>query len=403
MALQYSPQSPRSHRINPTRLLVSITLTLTLASSWLHAQDKQPDFKVPDDIAFRAENIISEGTQMAAEVFSPKNPGSERQPTIIMSHGWGGTASALRPDAIIFARAGYLVIAFDYRGWGNSDSRVIAVGKPELKDGKLIAEVKPVREVVDPIDQTTDILNAIHWAASDKQCDPERIGIGGSSFSGGHVVYVAARDPRVKAFVSQVGSMDGRWAVESAPMRRYTFSQGAARTRGTIGYPKPGEKFGSMTGAPGIEKLIGYAPIEDIGRCGKCAKLFLIAENEELFDNKDHAILAHERATGVKKLVTVKGIKHYGIYNEARDQAQKETVAWFDEHLKQSKSLLQGQVDAGEIEGASHLVVQSGRRVRLEVAGVSDVDDKTPFRADTIVRIYIHEQTDHFCCRHDVV
>ena len=40
-------------------------------------------------------------------------------------------------------------------------------------------------------------------------------------------------------------------------------------------------------------------------RCEHCAKLFIIAENEELFDNREHAILAHERATGVKKLVTV--------------------------------------------------------------------------------------------------
>src|SRR5262249_2708753 len=80
--------------------------------------------------------------------------------------------------------------------------------------------------------------------------------------------------------------------------------------------------------------LLGYAPIEDIGRCKHCAKLFIIAENEELFDNKDHAILAHGRAAGVKKLVTIKGIKHYGIYREARDQAQKEAIAWFDEHLK---------------------------------------------------------------------
>jgi len=36
----------------------------------------------------------------------------------------------------------------------------------------------------------------------------------------------------------------------------------------------------------------------------------------------------------VKKLVTIKGIKHCGVYNEARDQAQKEAIAWFDEHLK---------------------------------------------------------------------
>jgi hypothetical protein len=188
--------------------------------------------------------------------------------------------------------------------------------------------------VVDPIDQTTDIMNAIHWAAGEKQCDPDRIGIWGSSFSGGHVVYVAARDPRVKAFVSQVGSMDARWVVANAGIRKYTFDQGSARARGEIGYPKPSEKFGSLTGAPVIEKLVGYAPIEDIGRCKNCAKLFIIAEKEELFDNKDHAVLAYQRATGVKKLVTVEGIKHYGIYREKRNEAQQLAIDWFGEHLK---------------------------------------------------------------------
>jgi outer membrane protein assembly factor BamB/dienelactone hydrolase len=295
--------------------------------------DQKPTFKVPDDVTVRAADITSEGTRMTAEVYAPKNPRGEKLPTIVMSHGWGGTAAALRPDAIKFAQAGYLVVAFDYRGWGKSDSRLVAAGKTEMKDGKLVAEVREVREVVDPIDQTTDIMNAINWVAGDKQCDTNRIGLWGSSFSGGHVVYVAARDPRVKAFVSQVGSMDGRWVL-SKEMREFTFGQGTARAQGKIGYPKPLEKFGSLTGAPVVEKFVGYAPIEDIGRCKDCAKLFIIAENEELFDNKDHAILAHERATGVKKLVTLKDIKHYGVYNEARGQAQKEAIAWFDEHLK---------------------------------------------------------------------
>jgi hypothetical protein len=226
------------------------------------------------------------------------------------------------------------VVAFDYRGWGKSDARLILAGKPEKKDGNVVALVKEVRGVVDPIDQTTDILNPINWVAGEKQCDPKRIGVWGSSLSGGHVVYVAARDPRVKAFVSQVGSMDGRWVLANPQLREHTFRQGSARTHGQIGYPGPGQKFGTLTGAPVLEKFVGYAPIEDIGRCKDCAKLFLIAEKEELFDNKARAILAHARATGVKKLVTIKGIKHYGIYNEARGQAQKEALAWFDEHLK---------------------------------------------------------------------
>ncbi len=310
-----------------------IALTFVPAANPAEPPDKKPEFKVPDDVTFRTADIMSEGTRIAAEVFAPKNTKDDKLPTIVMSHGWGGTAEALRLDAIVFARAGYLVVTIDYRGWGKSDSRLIAVGKPEKKDGKLLAEVKEVREVVDPIDQTTDILNAINWVAGEKQCDAKRIGLWGSSFAGGHVVYVAARDPRVKAFVSQVGSMDGRWVL-GPKLREDTFNQAAARTHGQIGYPKPLEKYGSLTGAPVVEKFIGYAPIEDIGRCKNCAKLFIIAEKEELFDNKVNAILAHERATGVKKLVTIKDIKHYGIYHEARDQAQKEAIAWFDEHLK---------------------------------------------------------------------
>ncbi len=234
---------------------------------------------------------------------------------------------------LFFARAGYLVLAFDYRGWGKSDSRIIAVSKPERRAGKLMAEVSEVREVVDPIDQTTDILNAINWMAGEPRCDAIRIGLWGSSFSGGHIVYVAARDPRIKAFVSQVGSMDSRWVLGPS-MKEYTFAQATARSQGKIGYPKPLEKFGTLTGAPILEKFVGYAPIEDIARCQKVAKLFIIAEHEELFDNKEHAIWAHERSTGVKKLVTIPNIKHYGVYYEARGRAQKEAINWYDEHLK---------------------------------------------------------------------
>jgi len=79
----------------------------------------------PDDITFRRANIMSEGTRMAAEVFVPKEAKEENLPTIVMCHGWGGIAEHLRPDAIAFAKAGYLVVTLDYRGWGNSDSRLI--------------------------------------------------------------------------------------------------------------------------------------------------------------------------------------------------------------------------------------------------------------------------------------
>ena len=315
--------------MNDSRVIQTLVMSMLFSAS-LFADDA---FVAPEDITYRQADIISEGTRMSAEVLAPKKA-THKLPTIVMSHGWGGTAEHLRPDAVAFAQAGFLVVAFDYRGWGKSDARVITMSRPVRRDGNLIAEVTEVRGVVDPIDQTTDILNALHWVQGEELCDPNRLGIWGSSFSGGHVVYVAARDPRVKAFVSQVGSMDARWVIQNRELRTLTFEQGTRRTRGGITYPEPFARFGGLNGQPVWEKLMRYAPIEDIERCVDCAKLFIIAENEELFDNKDHAIAAYNRAEGVKKLVTVKDIKHYGIYTEKRKEAQQLAINWFREHLK---------------------------------------------------------------------
>ena len=71
-----------------------------------------------------------------------------------------------------------------------------------------------------------------------------------------------------------------------------------------------------------------------IGRWSGLRMLFILSESEAYFDNKDHGIKAYERARGPKKLVTIPGITHYGIYGTARPQAQKLAIEWFDTHLK---------------------------------------------------------------------
>jgi dienelactone hydrolase len=303
-------------------------------------------YKPPDDIRHRRVDIVSEGVRMSGEVFALQEnaAANKKLPCLVMSHGWGGTASLLRPEAVAFARAGYFALAFDYRGWGESDSRVILTGPPpkEKKDGRFTAEVLEVRGVVDPIDMTTDILNALHWMQAEPWCDTNRIGVWGSSYSGAHVVYVAARDPRVKALVSQVAPMDSRPRTETD--RKLAYEESTKRARGEIGYPPPfammdvlapdGSRAGQLRGHPIRSKHLVYSPIEDVERAAQCATLFIVAEKEELFDNRDHALQAYQRAKGPKKLVTVPGITHYGIYREAREQAQKLAIAWFDEHLK---------------------------------------------------------------------
>ncbi len=79
---------------------------------------------------------------------------------------------------------------------------------------------------------------------------------------------------------------------------------------------------------------MNYAPVDDVEKAPGCAMLFIVAEKEEYFDNKDHGVKAYNRAKGPKKLVTIPGITHYGIYGPARPRAQKLALEWFDAQLK---------------------------------------------------------------------
>ncbi len=332
----------RSSRLAITAVALAVTLTLSVhGKPKLPTQQQQP-FKAPDTIDFRAANIMSEGVRLHAEIFSLKTLAGKQLPTIIMAHGWGGTAANFRRDAVELAGAGYLVITFDYRGWGESDSRVILTGQaPARKEGlRFTAEVMEVREVVDPLEETTDWFNAIHWAMGEPMVDKNRVGLRGSSYSGGHVVYAAARDPRVKAIVSQVGSLDSRpkavaIAGGESDQIKLAYEEATKRARGELGYPAPRARvIGNLQGGPIRDKLLLYAPVEDAGKLKNCAALFIVAEKEELFDNKDHGKLAYDRAPGPKKYVVVPGITHYGIYTSARDQAIKLAIEWFDQYLK---------------------------------------------------------------------
>jgi uncharacterized protein len=325
----------RSHRL--ASAVCALTL-LAMCPAFSRGQTAAAPYDPPADVAFRKATVVSEGCRLAAELFSPGDAADKALPTIVMSHGWGGTAQQLRADAAIFARAGYLVVTFDYRGWGASEGRVLltkpaARGKP---GEPFTAEVKEVREIVDPLEQTADLLNVLHWLQGEKQCDAKHIGLWGSSYSGGHVIYAAARDSRVKATVSQVPALDSRFVVQTDEMRHQTFQQATQRARGEIGYPPPGERvIGNLRGAPIMDKLMQYAPVEDAAKAPGCAMLFVLAEKEELFDNKQHGIAAFERAKGPKKLVILPGLKHYDIYLGARKEAQRLALEWFDKYLKQ--------------------------------------------------------------------
>jgi dienelactone hydrolase len=278
-------------------------------------------------VEHRRVDLMSEGVRVAAHAYHPADPAGPL-PLIVLSHGWGGTAAGLEHQARAFAEAGYYALALDYRGWGESDARLVR----DAPDSG--AKSRELREAVDPIDQATDLFNAIHWAMGEPLVDRDRVGLWGTSFSGGLVAYVAARDPRVRAFVSQVGYFGESPRGGDAAARQKAYADATRRARGELPFPEPGaHEIGNLRGAPLREKFLLYAPIDDVAGTRGCAMLFIAAEREELFDNRRHPQLAFERAPEPKKYVVIPGISHYGIYGEARDQATRLAIDWFDRHL----------------------------------------------------------------------
>ncbi|HEY6772219.1 MAG TPA: alpha/beta hydrolase [Solirubrobacterales bacterium] len=107
-----------------------------------------------------------------------------------MAHGFGGTKdSGLLPFAEAFAEAGLEVLLFDYRGFGESS------GEP--------------RQFAWPPRHREDYAAAVDYARGLDGVDTERVVLWGTSWSGGHVVYVAAADPRIAAVISQTPDLDG--------------------------------------------------------------------------------------------------------------------------------------------------------------------------------------------------
>ena len=291
-----------------------------------------------DGVSARGVTIVSEGTRMAGTVYTPLSAaGRGRLPTIVMANGWGGVAAELETDALELARAGFLVLAFDYRGWGASDSRVLLTQPAAAPAARrYTAEVLEVREVVDPEDMVADWLNVLHWLQAEPQSDSARVGLWGTGLSGGMVATVAVRDGRVKAIFCR----SGVFPSAAQPRPEDGLRDATRRARGEIGYPAPGAReVGSLSGAAVASRFVPYSPIDDVRALGPVAMAVVLAKADDvrrgaLFENRDHGELAYARHTGPKRLDTIAtthvGISMFGARKEASEIAQ----AWFTQHLK---------------------------------------------------------------------
>ena len=126
----------------------------------------------------------SEGTRVAGDLYLPKGRKPEdKLPTILLCHGWGGVKADLVRQAVRFSQDGFIALAFDCRGWGESDSKLVMVEKMPKPDekGEVTVRVKALREVVDPSDEAFDIRHALDWLVGEPGVDTSRIGLRGTS------------------------------------------------------------------------------------------------------------------------------------------------------------------------------------------------------------------------------
>jgi dienelactone hydrolase len=118
----------------------------------------------------------SNGETLAGVLFRPDNA-QGKLPTVVCAGGWCYTKEIILPHIARIVNDGAVqVLAFDYAGFGESSGAR--------------------RQHLDPWQQISDYRNALTYVESRDDVDPLRLGCLGISYSGGHVLILAAIDPR---------------------------------------------------------------------------------------------------------------------------------------------------------------------------------------------------------------
>lgn len=294
------------------------------------------------DVEFRADD----GVMLRGWHYRPANGGGP-WPTIVMAHGYSAVKEMyLDRFAEVFAAAGLAALVFDNRNFGASD------GEP--------------RQEIDPWQQIADYRDAISFAQTLPETDPDRIGVWGSSYSGAHVLVLGAIDCRIKCVTSQVplisGRRNGRRLIRAdmmASVEALCADDRLARYRGeapgtipvvsedpagpaVLPTPDSWQWFEEtrQARAPAwknevtlrsVELFLAYEPGAYIDYVSPTPLLMVVALGDHL-TVADEALAAYERALQPKRLVALKG-GHFDAYVADFDAASSAARDWFVQHL----------------------------------------------------------------------
>ena len=290
----------------------------------------------------RTVEFYSEGFKLCGDVYIPDglSPG-EKRAAVLLCHGYTGVKDLYLPDnARVLNEHGYVVMTFDYKGWGDSEG---------------------VRSRLAPYSRVMDVQAAMTFLGMQPEVDSGKIGLYGTSYGGATVVWVGAVDPRAKCIVSVVGVGHGaRWMSRVRRVdewfdlqERSTEDRKKRAATGKSEYVErseillPDRQSAELAAAARrnnpsavntipleyVDDTIGFNPEWIVDKISPRPVLFITSDNDRLvLPEESEQLYAHAKEP--KKLVTLKGPGHYEVYAEpAFSEVMKATMEWYKEHL----------------------------------------------------------------------
>jgi ABC-2 type transport system ATP-binding protein len=209
--------------------------------------------------------------------------GDGPRPALILAHGFGGSKAGLTAQAQEYAAAGYVVVTYTARGFGDSGGRI------HLMDPAL--EGADVSTLVDHLAERDDV-------AMDAPGDP-RVGIAGGSYGGAAALMGSALDERIDAAVALI-----TWHDLAQSLFAQNASEGGspATPAGLEPTDTPGV-FKQVWGSRFFGTALAGGPAEGGGSplCGRfepalCADLTAAAETGEAAPELLDTLRAHSPA-----------------------------------------------------------------------------------------------------------
>ena len=292
----------------------------------------------PEDVTF-----ASGGVRCAAWLHLPEGDGP--WPCVVLAHGFAATRrERLGAYAERFAAAGLAALAFDFRHFGDSE------GQP--------------RQLLSIGRQHEDYVAAIAYARARPEVDAARIALWGTSFSGGHVLHLAARDPSLAAVVAQTPMVDGRLQVQRGPRSAFVpitvrgIRDQVAALRGrppvtmpVLGRPgdvaaltsessdagyrrivEPGSRWRDDVAARLMLEVGRYRPVADAHRIA-CPLLVCVADRDDLTPPEPAVRVAERAPRGELRRFDA---DHWDVYlGDTFESAVEAQVEFLTRHLRE--------------------------------------------------------------------